>query len=283
MKILLSILTVFTIGMYASAQDVYTLDEKYSINSNGTIYLKSDDATVKIKGTDRKDVHVEVFRSVEEKGIQFGNRNFMVDVNEKGGNLYIEEHQESSMVTIIGYVREEYKITIEAPEGTSLMIKGDDDDYRITNINGKIVMDVDDGDADLRQCSGKHFEFDFDDGDITMDIASGYLKLDIDDSDFEVRNASFTEIDADADDGDIHISTSLTDGGSYNFSVDDGSIDLHILSGGGQFRVYHDDSSISASSDFVVEEDDENFTKYNLKNGTARIKVRTDDGRVRLN
>lgn len=272
------------IAFEANAQEdnIFKLDETYSVNSSATIYLHSDDADVKITGTDRKDVHVKISRSVERKGIQFGERNFHVDVKERNGDLYIEDFEESSTVMIMGYVREEYNITIEAPQGVNLKIKGDDDDYRIKGINGSITMNVDDGDAEILNCKGDHFEFDFDDGDIKMDVASGYLKLDIDDGDFEVDNASFSEIDADADDGDIYISTSLADGGTYSFRVDDGTIVMRVISGGGEFNIYHDDASVSTSSEFNTIEKEDNLTVLKLNNGSAKVKVRADDARIKL-
>lgn len=282
-KFLLSLLAfAIFISLNAQNKSDINIDKKYNINTSGTLHLKSDDADVKINGTDRNDVHVKIYRKVEEKGIVIGESEFRVDINERNGDLYIEDFEQSSNLTIVGYREEDYRITIEMPQSMSLKIRGDDDDYRIENINGEIRMDIDDADANLRNCKGNYFDFDIDDGDVTMDIASGYLKLNIDDGDFEVENASFTEIEANIDDGDALIKTSLSNNSNYNLIVDDGTIDLGILSGGGKFTINHDDSSISSSSEFERTMKDDNRTVFNLNDGSAIVKLRSDDGKIRL-
>lgn len=281
LQLLLILSLTSTIAIAQKDEDI-DIDKTYDVNINGTLHLKSDDADVRITGADRNDVHVKIHRRVDEMGIVMGERNFKVEVTERDGDLYIEDFEQSSTLTIVGYMEEEYKITIEMPQTMSLKIRGDDDDYLISNVNGEIRMNVDDGDARFTNCKGNYFDFDFDDGDITMDVASGYLKLNIDDGDFDVEEASFYEIDANIDDGDIDIKTSLNNSSSYAFIIDDGTIDLSILSGGGEFTIYHDDTSISTSEEFKKTHNDENKSTLNLNEGTAKVKIRSDDGRIRL-
>ncbi len=262
--------------------DVFKLNENYKIKNQGTIYLDTDDADVHIKGSDRKDVHVKIYRKIIRKGIVFGKESFEVEVNLRNGDLYIRDLQQQVNVGIIGYMSEEYEIFIESPSHVSLDIEGDDDDYDIYNINGSIAMNVDDGDARLVNCGGDRFDFDFDDGDLTMNQARGSLRLSFDDGDVTIKNAAFTKIDASADDGDIEIATSLADDGYYSFRIDDGDIDLTVLSGGGTFHIYHDDGHVSASRAFEIKVEEDDETKLKLNNGSARVKMRTDDASVRL-
>jgi hypothetical protein len=242
------------------AQDgVFNLDENYEIGDKGTIYLDTDDANIRIKGSDRKDIHVKIFRKVTRKGVVFGNDSFEVEIRPRNGNLHIRDIQQQVNVGVIGYMSEEYEILIETPLHVNLDIDGDDDDYEIQNINGSITMDVDDGDARLTNCGGDSFEFDFDDGDLIMDKAQGSLRLSLDDGDVNIRNAAFTSIEVTGDDGDIEIATSLSDDGDYSFRLDDGDLELTVLKGGGTFHIYHDDGHVSASQVFniKVEEEDE--------------------------
>ena len=266
------------------AQDgEFKLDKVYSMDPNGTIDMQTDDAKIKITGTNRKDVHVIIYRKEVTHGWKYNRSDFYVDVDERGGDLYIREEPKTGIVISVGYMREEYEIIIEAPEGVSLVIKGDDDDYVIRNINGSIYLNIDDGDVELIGCSGNHFEFEIDDGDIEMDEGNGYLYIRADDADVYIQNGKFDEINATLDDGDLIIETSLTDDGSYSFRVDDGSIELYITDGGGEFDIRHDDARISSSPEFILIDKDENETFLELPNGTARVKVRADDARIRLN
>ena len=266
------------------AQDgEFKLDKIYSMDPNGTIDMQTDDAKIKITGTNRKDVHVNIYRKEVTHGWRYNRRDFYVDVEERGGDLFIREEPKTGIVISVGYMREEYEIIIEAPEGVSLVIKGDDDDYIIRNINGSIFLNIDDGDAELIGCSGNHFEFEIDDGDIEMDEGKGFLYIKADDADVYIQNGKFDDITATLDDGDLIIETSLADNGSYSFRVDDGTIELYISDGGGEFDIRHDDARISSSREFILIEKDENETFLELPNGTARVKVRADDARVRLN
>lgn len=274
---------MFAIGSsYAQSDKDINIDKVYAVNKNGTLHLDSDDADVSITGSDRSDVHVQIQRKVDEKGIVMGSRDFRIEISERDGDLYIKDFEENGSITVVGYYSEQYKIDIELPKSMSLKIKGDDDDYKIANVNGEIRMDVDDGDAHLTNCRGNYFDFDFDDGDIEVDMAAGILKLDIDDGDVEINNAAFTEITADIDDGDIYIKTSLDKDGQYTFYSDDGNIDLGVLGGGGEFTIRHDDSSISSSEEFERISKEDSKSVYRLSNGGAVVKMRCDDARIRL-
>ena len=266
------------------AQDgEFKLDKIYSMDPNGTIDMQTDDAKIKITGTNRKDVHVNIYRKEVTHGWKYNRKDFYVDVDARGGDLFIKEEPKTGIVVSVGYMREEYEIIIEAPEGVSLVLKGDDDDYIIRNINGSIYINIDDGDAELIGCSGNHFEFEIDDGDIEMDEGKGYLYIRADDADVYIQNGKFDDVNATLDDGDLIIETSLANNGSYSFRVDDGSIELYITDGGGEFDIRHDDARISSSREFILIDKDENETFLELPNGTARVKVRADDARIRLN
>lgn len=262
--------------------DIFTLDENYPLSEKGTIYLNSDDANVRIIGSERTDVHVKIYRKITRKGVVFGKESFAVEVKSRNGNLYIQDIQQNVNVSIVGYMREEYEITIETPDHANLDIKGDDDDYDIRSVNGSIAMDIDDADAKLTNCGGDSFDFDFDDGDLTMDQARGSLRLSLDDGEVTIKNAAFESMDVTADDGDIEIATELKDNGSYSFRMDDGDIDLTVLKGGGTFQIYHDDGHISASQAFNIKVKEDDETEFELNAGNARVKMRTDDASVRL-
>lgn len=273
----------FTFSAIAQNKGDFHLDKDYSINPKGTIKLKSSDAKVFITGSDRKTAHVKIDREVTSKGVVFGSEEFRVDVSEEGGNLIIEEISSSVTVTMVGYINEKYTINIEAPQGISIIVKGDDGDHFITNIQGAISLTLDDGDAELRGCKGNDFKFRMDDGDLTMDGGGGKLDVDFDDGDLEIRNGSFSSIFAKMDDGDFILETSLANDGQYDIRAQDGSVALTILSGGGDFDIRHDDGRvITDGGSFNLKEKSESKTFLTLDKGNAKVYIRMDDGRVRL-
>ena len=278
-------LTLLTLSLFITtsifAQQEFNLNEVYEIAQKGTIKLSSDDADVTVTGTDRKDVRVKVHRSVNVKGILWGNREFEVEVFSRNGNLVIQEHSSGS-IAMTGYSKEVYTIDIEAPIGINLDIKGDDGDYFIQNMGGEIAMEVDDGDAELSGCTGNYFSFSFDDGDVKMDQGAGKLRVKTDDGDFHARYGNFEEIDAYVDDGSIEIATILAKNGQYTFDGNDADITVSIIDGSGHFDLRHDDTNISYSEAFNVLSEREDETILKLGDGSANVKIRTDDGRIRL-
>lgn len=284
MRIILTFLAFISVlSLSAQKNDGdFHLDKEYNLNATGTINLSCSDAKVYVTGTSRKTAHLKIDREVRTRGLFFGSEEFAIDVDNSGGDLRVRERSHSVNSGIVGYYHEEYTINIEAPEGTSLVIKGDDGDYRIQNINGSISISVDDADVELTACKGNNFRFKLDDGDLTMDGGTGSIDVDTDDGDINIRNAHFTKVIADIDDGDLEIETSLADNGEYKIDAQDGLVSLTILGGGGEFNIKHDDGRIIADDGFEIREKTESFTKALLARGSARVDIHADDARVRL-
>ncbi len=284
MKFLLAIsATLLCLSLTAQKNEGdYHLDKEFNLALNGKIDLFSSDAKVFITGSTRDNVHLKVDRTIVSKGLFFGSDEFALEIDNTNGNLKIRERSKSSNYGIVGYYHEDYEIRIEAPEGASLTIKGDDGDYVIRNINGMISMTVDDGDIELFGCKGSKFGFRLDDGDLNMDQGKGSIEIDMDDGDVNIRNAHFTSIIADIDDGDFVVETSLADNGNYDIRAQDGLVSMSITNGGGFFNIQHDDARITADVKFDINEKSERYTKLALPNGKARVDIRADDGRIRL-
>jgi hypothetical protein len=277
----LASISLFSIAQTQKMGD-YHLDQTYKMDSKGTITLNSSDANVFITGSNRSDVHVKIDRVVETRGFVFGDAEFSIDVSEASGNLSIRERRSSNSIGVVGSIYEKYTITVEAPAGVSLVLRGDDGDYYVKTVHGSMDINVDDADVELTSCQGSNFKFRLDDGDIKMDEGKGTLDVEADDADVIIKNARFTSINADMDDGDFLVETSLTDGGDYFINSQDGLISLTVLGGGGKFDIRHDDARVITTGGFVQEEESENRTKLALASGTARVDIRADDARIKL-
>ena len=259
----------------------FHLDEVYQMNATGTLHLSSSAADVRIIGSNRNDVHVKIDRIVESRGSS-SRRRFDVEVENRGGDLYINERRGSGTSVTIGYSRIDYTILVELPQGASLRVKGDDDDYEVKNVNGAINMQVDDGDIELTDCKGNDFEFDMEDGDLRMDGGSGKIFVSLDDGDADIQNGKFEEVEMRVEDGTIILETSITNNGTYEIRADDARIDFVVLSGGVEFTVTKDDGSVRASSEFETIRESDYRSELRLKGGDADVQIRTNDGRVRL-
>lgn len=279
-----SVLLFLSFDAIAQKNDEFNLDETYPIAEKGTINLQSDDANVTITGSDRQDVRVVVNYRMRVKGMSFGNwEKFEMIVEENNGNLNIyEKERENGVKVILGSSREEYQITIEAPRGVSMNLKGDDDSYRVSSIDGALTIDADDSDIALNDCKGDTFSIKLDDGELMMDGGNGSLQLDLDDGDARILNGNFSDIQIDTDDGDLDITTELAEKGDYRFDMDDGDLVLNIAGGGGEFDIRHDDADISTSSEYEEVMSDDDRSIFRLPLGNAKISIQTDDGDIVL-
>jgi len=251
---------------------IYDLDEYYEIPYEGIIELKTNDAEITITGTDRKDVHLVVHReAVSRNLLSKGDPDFDFEVNRRDDRLQITERRKNN--AIVGYYNEKvYVITLEVPQNVNLILRGDDDDYMVQNITGKIYLNAQDGDAQFENCTGDEFDFIMDDGTVYMEGGGGKLRAEGEDGEFIFEKCDFYMMDIRMDDGDLRLVTRLHDNGKYEIYNEDGSIDLKILDGGGEIRIRHSDGSI----------DEEHETLLGFPGGNARMYIRTDDGAIRV-
>lgn len=273
-------LCLLSFSLSAQEDGEYTLDQTYSLDQNGTVHLRSEDADIRITGSDRNDVRVVIERFEEIRGAS-SRRSFEMEIEEKSGDLYIKERKRSSGWTM-GYYRLDYEITIEMPKNGSLRIDGEDDDYVIKSVNGSIQLTTEDGDVELMDCNGDDFEIEMEDGDLKMDGGSGSLYINMDDGDADVRRGNFKDVEIRMQDGNMILETSLDDSGRYDMRGDDADMELVVLSGGGDFTISKDDGRVSASSDFDLLRETDYRVEYKLPSGKADVSIKTNDGRVRL-
>lgn len=282
---LMALLLAVTGAGMAQTSDEFNLDQVYTISEGGTIQLNSDDAEVTVTGTDRNDVRVTVYYRLEVTGINLGSEydDFEMEVIERRGDLVIREKpRRNTGIALFGTYDEDYEIYIEAPSDVHFEAEGDDEQYRISAIDGSINIDADDTDIALANCRGEEFIFNLDDGRLEMDQGRGSLDIEVDDGEVEVQNGTFNTINLTADDGDIRLTTSLADRGSYRFDMDDGDLELNISGGGGRFEIDHDDPDIRVDSPFEIERDNEDYTTYILGGGNAVVRIDVDDTDIRL-
>jgi hypothetical protein len=281
-KIFTSLALLLSVATASAQDDSYQLDQTYPMSPTGTIDLRASDARVTITGSKRKDAHVRVERKVTAKDVTAGKRDFRVEVTTEDGNLKFREFEQGQNITGVGYYKVDYRITIEAPEGASLQVDGNDGTYVVNNIDGNLSLELNDFDARLSGCSGDSFRFRTNDGDLVMDEGRGTLDLDGNDGDVDIRNGRFERIEAKWNDGDLRIATSLTNTGSYRINSGDGSLELAITGGGGVFDINHDDGSVTQRGNFTTLLQEENRTRLQLNGGSAQVRVQAGDASVRL-
>ena len=273
-------LCLLSLSTKAQEDSQYTLDKIYQLDQNGTVHLRTEDADVRITGSDRKDVRVVVERYEQIRGAS-SRRSFEMEIEEKSGDLFIKERKRTNNWTV-GYYRLDYEITIEMPKNGSLRIDGEDDNYLIQSVDGSIQISTEDGDVEIIDCHGDDFEIEMEDGDLELDGGTGSLYISMDDGDADVTRGKFNDVEIRIEDGNIILETALDDQGRYGMDGDDADMELVVLSGGGDFNISKDDARVSASSDFDLVRETDYRVEYKLGAGKAEVSIKTNDGRVRL-
>ncbi len=278
---MLTLALVTAVFGYSQNTTAFHLDETYTLKNNGTIYLSLHDAGVSIMGENRNDVAVKIDYEVTTKGIEWGSREFNIEVTNQDGDLHIQEYRKSNK-GLVGYSSSHYKVVIKAPYASNWAIKGDDDNYTINTIKGSIRIVADDAEAVLENCGGDSFYFDLDDGSITMDRATGQLTARMDDGKLTIANATLETIDYRSDDGEVSLQTTVGPNAMFKFIGDDTDYDIVVTRGGGTFTIKHDDGRIDYDSNFRLMDKEENRLVLSLTGGRGKVIISGDDIKVNL-
>jgi|GEM_PF-1630108 len=198
---------------------------------------------------------------------------------------------------------EDGNVNIENSKTPSIIIKGDDGnlaisdlkgDFKTTIEDGNLTMNdcdienfnvrIDDGNIKLNACSTGHTDIQTEDGNIYLDVVKGDLSVTLDDGNFVAHDVASQNIDIKGYDGDISLGLHMQNNGNYKIQMDDGDVDVELLSGGGMIKVKCDDGDVKLrSSAFEMLTDDDHYKEIKtVDNGSGKMSVKLEDGNVRL-
>lgn len=303
MKISLSIIGLCLCITLSHAQGEFNLNEDYNISEGGTLYLDSEDADVTIKGTNRDDVGVSIYRKT--KGKHYGNKKFDIEVVEKNGNLHIKEPESKEKVQYSVSINSKtiYTIDIEVPYSVDLDIKGEDDNYVIEYIDGSVYIKSEDGDIVLNNLDGDEIEIAIEDGDVQLTDSNANLRLKLEDGDFTSKASDLYDVDIivedgnvkfnggsigdckiKSEDGDIRISSGFRSNSKVNIRTEDGDVNIDSNGEGGSFTVTMEDGDVSyAESSLNLESKSKHKHIYNtVQEGNVEVSISVEDGDVNI-
>ncbi|QNL20660.1 DUF4097 family beta strand repeat protein [Hyphobacterium sp. CCMP332] len=280
-KLKLITIAVLSSTIQLIAQNTYELNEEYSINKNGLITLNTNDANISITGSERENVHIEIYRKVETVGAG-SDEEFEIKIEERNGNLFIRELRKSEINYWIGYRNIDYRIKLEVPSTVKMVISEDDGDLSISNISGDLDINCEDGDLELNNISARKLNIDIEDGDVEMNKISGFLSLQSEDGDIEANNCSFSKIDLDTEDGDVNIESSLAKDSEYKLETEDGDIKFYISGSGAKLNLNCEDGNISVEGDFNELINKEGQRQIEFGDKSALVYLNTEDGDIKV-
>ena len=235
----------------------------FKMNKGGLIHLSANEGEVIIRGWDKDEVKLHMVKRAWGRGRREAEarlEEIEVAIRENSNRLMIREivpeHQGSVNVFRLfdrdfweeeGWHSQVVDFELWVPRQVNLRIKGDESDVDISEVEGKVTVDVDEGDVMLADVRSEEMQIRLDEGDVTLiDCEStddGLLKVDSDEGRITLRNGRFHEVDLASDEGSLIVDAATIQ--RFWLSTDEGDVEAFFIpSKGGSYRIEADEGDI---------------------------------------
>ncbi len=245
-------------------------------------------------------------KKIEVKIIEYNNQLEIKLVKEKENRNYSfwdlfdpdtwGEHGQSPTV--------DFELTV--PKEINLLLNNDEGDVTVKSIMGDVEIHVDEGDIHISDVAFNELNLFVDEGDIngidlinpdgrlTIEVDEGdvlienmsvrRLQVECDESDFTVKNLSCNSCNISTDEGDIKLDIALNENDRYKVSADEGNISFYLPDDPDvNLDLEAENGGIRSDFSVSIEKQDENrVCRDTIGNGGARIEVYTDEGTIFL-
>ncbi len=267
-----TVLIIFCLTMSfafrAMAVEVSKTEEKtYKLDAGGLVSILADDGDIRITSWNRNEVKVKMTmrawgRSRREAQRQLDD--IEVQVQSDRDRLVIKEVTRGSDkdFNFFDLFEEEFwrnknwrdgsiDFEIVVPKEVELQLRTDDGNVQVADTNGKLVIELDEGDVEIDNIVSEHIQVDVDEGDIEFTNVrhegTGLWKINADEGNIYLKNSETQEIDVSTDEGEIYLMAiqvlrfwlSTDEGdievefqpmkdGRYRMETDEGNIDIAL-------------------------------------------------------
>jgi hypothetical protein len=262
--------------------------ESFDVEPGAVLHLRSGDGDVVIESWDEATIDVSVEYHYERSGLHWGRdlKDFNVLFRQEGDGVFVDEDKGESGTSVqLGTVkRREYVYSIKAPAWVELDIDGEDGDIHVSDWDANVEIVCDDGDVDLVDSNGSHFELQMQDGNLRLRHCAADIHVEIEDGDVDVEEVTTQNFALEASDGEIDLDL-----------VGDGVVDWEVRVDDGDVRLAF---SGEIDADVLIETDDgdiridtveientrsrEGSYSGRLGAGKGRLRLSTEDGDISL-
>lgn len=263
-----------------NAQKKYDHKSSYPIKTNGTIFLNTQDADITITAANIAVVEVEVHRHVDG---EIAKEAFEIEYKTEDGNFYLTEmHRKGVRISWSGSSVRNYTIDLRVPLDAALNIRGDDDDYHLTQIGGPISIVAEDGDIEIDGGRCSSLDIRLEDGDITLRNLNADINLEVEDGDIYCENTNWENARIQSEDGDINCKNSSF--GDLDLRISDGDVYLDLINGNLKLQAEDGDVNIGSLQGYFSEistvDGDINLEITIQKE--SRHSIRSEDGDINI-
>ena len=309
-------------GIFSKARRVE--EKTLSFKKNGCIFIEGREGKISIQSWNREEVRIVMTKIAWGRTRRRAEDNLeeiKVDIEKIGNRLYIRDvtedifYEDFNFFDIFRpdswkYRRKKVDFELIVPENVELDIRNNEGKVDISEINGKISLEVDEGNVELFNISSSDLYVIADEGDVfiidfnkDIDTLRGRinihtdegkirlknckarnLNLDSDEGDLIIYNATVKKMSVFTDEGDIETDVNVVENGNYRIRTDEGDV-VVVLSKDPDIRIDAETFEGKIRSDFrlhIREENDGEKAKGIIGRGSAVLVVRTSEGHITL-
>ena len=283
---LTSLALVLTVAVTAFPREIKKeFKESFKVREGVTLYLKHDDGDVVIRTWTRDVIDVDISYRASVTSIGSDDEyDFNVEFKQTDDGIYVTGQESAPRSGIRNRRIHEYIYEIRVPVYADLNIDGDDGDVVISDSEGQIVIDLEDGDLELENVDSEHIRIRLEDGDMSMTKCEGDIDIEAEDGDILLKACTGVTLGVRVEDGDIGI---VDTQGDVDIRAEDGDVKLeNIRTEKVVLRTADGDIVIdglkSDELDLDIETQDGDVRISVEKGLSAAYRVETDDGTLRV-
>jgi hypothetical protein len=265
-----------------------SFNESFDVAPGAILHLEHGDGDVTIEAWDRDSIEVDVryFYDLKKWALGGEERDFEMKFDQRGEHVYVAEQITGGghSFGIHARVRKEYSYTIKLPAYCVLELKGDDGSVQISGMKSALELSSDDGDVDLFECAFTMADLSMEDGDLRVKSCQGNFEVECDDSDLDFEDSEIASLRIETEDGDVDLDLAAVTGVDWHIISDDGDVSLDYSGEmSAELRIESDEGEMRVDIQGLQDVEKRRHSISGiLGDGNGRIRIRTEDGDVRI-
>lgn len=255
------VLAPVLVGMTALAQ-ADEWKKTFSTQGRPEIRVNTNDASIEVRATDRKDTEIRVVT----KNTDIGQSKVRVTDTQSGDTITVEVHRPSHMGVHINWGDMSVRVEVDVPREANLDLHSNDGHIRVDDVKGDLRLDTSDG----------HIEANRVDGKLHARTSDGHMTV----------GGRFDDLDLRTSDGHIEatINTGSVMSNPWNIQTGDGRVDLRLPETMNlDVDLHTGDGRVTLDIPLTVSgEMGRSNVRGKLNSGGFELKVHTSDGGIHL-
>ena len=255
------VLAPVLIGMTALAQ-ADEWKKTFSTQGRPEIRVNTNDASIEVRATDRKDTEIRVVT----RGYEIGENKVRVTDHQNGDTIDLDVHQATRLGLHIDFKETYIHVEVDVPREANLNLHSGDGHIRVDDVKGNLQLDTGDG----------HIEANRVDGKLHARTSDGHMTIEGRFDDLDLRTSD-GRVDATVNPGSVMSNP-------WSIQTGDGRVDLRLPETmSADLDLHTDDGRVTVDLPLTVSgEMGHTNVRGKLNAGGFELRVHTSDGGIHL-